>query len=321
MTTALIIMVWVLVAGFFAGTEIGAYRLNRVRLRHQVESGALLSRMLQHVVRHMERFVCMTLVAHNAAVYAASAVFTGVLLRRFEDAEGAEFAGTLVLAPVLLLFAEVLPKSIFHILPNRIMRWAAPVLWLTDTALYPISKLLLGVIGLWRRLVGASAAQGAQAFGAQHLHFLFEEGKSEGVITPQQDVMVKSILNLGNRQVRQSMVPLSHVRMVSVDAGRDEVTRTLKRHDHPRLPVYEGRRDNVVGILICLDYLGHEPMEPVATLMHEPTFLPHNARVDHAFRRMQRDGHTMAIVVDQRQRAIGIVTVDDLLQQMFISIS
>ena len=317
MSSVLLILAFALMAGFYAGAETGAYRLNRIRLRQRAQAGSRLARLQQHLLADTQAFVCMTLAGHNGAVYAATLLCTALLSAHFESHLTAELASTVILAPGLLLVAEVLPKSLFQVLPNRLLRWSSPMLLVSYVALWPVTKLLLGVVVLWRGLLGGRVAARQTVVTSQYLGFFLTEGKQEGVITPQQDLMVRNLMQLATRPVQRAMIPLARVRMISLDATGSEVEQLTAEHDHARLPVYEGSRSNVVGILLGLDHLCNSGGGDIRQLFRKPTFLKANLPLSDAFRLLQKAGQTMAVVVDARDRAIGIVTMGDLLQEIF----
>jgi len=316
----LLIGLSILVAGFFAGVETGAYRLNRIRLRQGAESGAWSAILLHGLVGHMERFVCMTLTGTNIAVYAATVLCTSLLIPHFHNQLWAELAGTLMLAPVLLLAADVIPKSLFQVLSDPLMRWCSLPLWVADKLLYPVSALLLVMLSFWHRLLGGRADPHQTVVTAQFLSSQLAAGTQEGVITAQQDIVVRNIMQLGTHSVRRVMVPLERVSMLSLDAPREEVVRTMTENDHELYPVYEGGRDNIVGIVQVLDFVCEGSEAPLGNFANEPVFLKSDLTMDDAFRQLQGVGQTMGIVVDARGRGLGIVTVDDLLRELFSSL-
>ena len=204
----------------------------------------------------MERFVCMTLTAHNAALYGATLFGTSLVKAYFPASDlAAELVSTVALAPVMLIFAEVIPKSLFQAFGDSLMRWSSPLLWLTDKLLFPVVALLLGMVAFWQsraRRPGRAAPHRRNSAVSQ---FAAGGGTKEGVITPQQDVIVRNILELRHRPVRQIMTPMSHVQMLRVDMDARQARREIARFSHARLPVYEGNPSNVVGSLRMLDFL------------------------------------------------------------------
>ena len=317
MANILFVILFALVSGFFSGAESGAYRLNRIRLRQRAKGGSRTARLLEGAVADMEGFVSMTLVGTNVSVYAATLFCTALLRDRFETPMMAEFASTLMLAPLLLLIAEILPKSLFQMLSDPLMRWASPVLWCCRWALWPVVKMLRGMLEIWRNFMPGRRTMNRPVVTSEYLRFFLEEGREEGVITPQQDLMVRNILQFERRPLHSVTIPLSEVRMISRGASREEINDTIARHDHARLPVFEGNRDHIVGVLLTLDYLCTEPQGDAARNMLEPTFLNASLPLDDAVQVLQREGRTLGVVVDERQRAVGIVTMGDLLQEIF----
>lgn len=314
-----LVVVGVLVAGFFAGAETGAYALNRIRLRHRVESGNWAAAMLQRVVGDMEQFVCLTLLAQNAAVYVATIGLAGSLMGFFETHFTAELVSTVTLAPVLLIVAEVLPKSIFYAVPDRLMQLSAPVLTLAHFLMWPLTRFLMAIVVLWRLPFGGGR-EAHHRISTHHLQFLLDEGRAEGVITPQQDVMVRNIMLLGERPLRFAMMPLDRVDMISADASRDEVKQRLARRDYRRVPVFEGARDRIVGILPVLDFLSNETAS-VRDAMWKPINLSSDTTIRQALHILQRERRPMGVVLADSGKAIGVVTVSDLLQQLFASVT
>ena len=314
-------MLFTFLAGLYGGSESGAYRINRVRLRRNAEAGSRLARLLQRVISHMEQFVCMTLVAQNASVYGATLAFTAMIAPRFKAVGWAELASTIILAPLLLVFVEVVPKSTFQAVPNALMRTLSPLLRLTHLALWPIVKLLLGVVTFWQRILGGRGRARGMVVTSQYLNFFLSEGTQEGVITKEQSVMVRNIMQMDTRPVRKIMTPLAQVHMIPADASREDALQIAAERTFSRLPVYEEKRDNVVGILLVLDYLCDGGDGEVRELLREPTRIAADLPIDDAFRMLQKVGQVMGIVVDGRGRALGMVTMGDLLQEIFSTLA
>jgi len=319
-STVLYIVICVLVAGFFSGSETGAYRLSRVRLRHQAESGSLMARMLRRVVSNMERFVCLTLIGTNTSVYAATGLLASVLAVHFKGARWGKFAGTMVLAPVMLIFAELLPKSVFQVWPNRLMRAVGPVLRVLDIGFRPLTMLLYSVVCLLRRLFRGSDETRQISGSADHFDLLLTEGRDEGVITAQQDLMVRNIMRLGKRRVASAMIPLGKVRMLPAEIAGADAVAEIGRHDHPRLPLYSNRREDIAGVLVVLEYLSAGADRPAKEYMYRPVFLDANLALDRGFKRLQEAGQVMGVVLNEKGRAVGIITMGDLLQEIFASV-
>jgi len=316
-TSILIIAAAAVAAGLYAGSESGAYRLNRIRVRRQAEGGGRLARMLQRLTADMERFVCVTLVATNLCHYVATLFCTAELRRFFRRDLSAEFAAVAILSPVLLIVSEILPKSIFQARPNRLLIWAAPILRLSEIVLWPVVQLLRGVILFWQGVFGGRRAARQPVVTSHYLNFYLAEGMQEGVITRQQDLMARNIMEFSRRPLRRVMTPLNRVRMMPRDGSVEEARAILLNNTHARLPICDGRRDNVVGVLLVVDYLCRGGSARADDAMMAPIRLDTNLPLNDAFKKLQDAGQTMGIVVDRQHRAVGIVTMSGLLQSIF----
>lgn len=316
----LLIGLSILAAGFFSGTETGAYRLNRIRLRKGVESGSWTAWLLDGVVANMQRFVCVSIVGVNIAVYAATGLCTSLLIPRLKNELMADLAATLLLTPALLILADVIPKSLFQVLSDSLMRWCSLPLWVADKLLLPVTALLQMMLNFLHYALGGRADPRQTVVTAQFLSIQLAAGTQDGVISAQQDIVVRNIMQLGARGVRRVMVPLERAAMLSLDVPRDEAIRAMAAQDHEFFPVYEGTRENVIGIVQVLDFVCEGSQAPLGNFVTEPVFLKSDLTMDDAFRRLQQAKHTMGIVVDARGNALGIVTVDDLLRELFSSL-
>ena len=320
MTNMLIILAAALASALYSGAESGAYRLNRIRLRRQAESGSRIARMLQRLTANMERFVCSLLVANNLCHYVATLFCTAELRRFFARGMTAELAAVAVLSPVLLIVSEILPKSLFQARPNRLLLWTAPILRLSDWVFWPVVQLLRGVIVFWQGVFGGRRAARQPVVTSHYLNFYLAEGMSEGIITRQQDLMARNIMEFSSRPLRRVMTPLNRVRMMPREAPAQEVCVLLRNNTHSRIPVYEERRDHVVGVLVVVEYLCREGSARVAEAMMPPILLDATLTLNDAFAKLQDAGQTMGIVVNRQRKAVGVVTMGGLLQSIFGSL-
>lgn len=309
----LLALLCVAAQGFFSGSEIGAYRLNRIRLRHRAEAGDPRAHALAKLLRRPQEFVCMTLAGTNVSVYGASAIATAL----FVPVAGryAEVVATLALAPVLLVFAEVLPKSIFHSYPNRIMfalRWP---LVLAHYALWPATWVLVQVAGAIDRLAGAPPEKGWE-LSLRRLFDFFAEGAREGVLTREQNAMAQNVMKFSETPVSRVMIPLDKVALVPTGIAPQGLRVLLVERDHTRLPVYEGERGRLAGVLNVLDYLCAEGDPPLGEVVRPLAEVPAEATVGDAFASLQERRQVMAAVADADGRALGIVTMKDLVEEV-----
>ena len=312
-------------AAFFSGSETGAYRVNRVRLRLANERGRRGAGALSELVRDMPGLICVTLIGTNTSVYTATALATGLWESAMGPSLWAELLATLSLAPVLLVFAEVLPKNIFNAEADRLMYAGAPVLRACGAAFRAIGlvAILKGISRLWTRLAQRRRADGRPAvdpFPAQaRLRSIMRDSAAEGIVTPYQNELVEKIINLRNVHVGDAMVPAAQVRSVRQDVGSDELFRVIGDCRFNRLPVMDPTDRDVVGVLAVYDLLqglapGEEP--DLARFSRPAVILSPAMTVTQAIFALQRNRAAMAIVRSPEGRYVGIVTLKDLVEEI-----
>lgn len=313
-TSLLMILLFALLAGFYSGVETGAYCLSRVRLRHGVTAGQSQARVLSGIVGDMRGLVCTTLAGHNIAVYLATA-FCTALWAGVSDSYAA-LLSTLTLAPILLVVAEMTPKTLFQSRPNRLMYRVARVVAFSKGFLYPVVMLLKGITVLADRAFGRKAASPRAVLDAQRLHHYFREGVEEGTLSAEQSRMARNIMRLEQIPLGQIMIPVEDVAMIPEDAARDALSELARRGTYSRFPVYREDPRNVVGILVLLDFLCGEDKPRVQECVRPALDLEEPMPIDDAFFRLQRARQPMGIVRDAEGRAVGIVTMKDLVEEI-----
>jgi CBS domain containing-hemolysin-like protein len=313
----------VLLAALANGIETGLYRLNRIRLRLRAEAGDRRASILLTLLGDLRGMIIVCLISTNAGQFLATAVATMLVAGSgwVGTSSGVELLTTLILTPLLFVFADVAPKSIFtaeadHWLYPMARPLRAAYLLLKKTGVVPA---LNGLSNLVLRAVKRAGVEAAEPFTPrQRLRALLSESHTEGVITGYQHELVHRVLGLRERLVRDVMIPMNRVAGVPVGITRPAFIEELRRHSFSRLPVWDGRRENIVGIVHINDVLAAQgDAMDLATLMHrEIVIVPPDMPVGQAMFRLRQSRAAMAIVRDERGRAIGILTIKDLVEEV-----
>ncbi len=311
------------VAALANGMETGLYRLNRIRLRLRGGQGDRRAAVLLALLKDLHGTIIVCLIACNGGVYLTTIVVTTLVAASgwVETAVGVEVLATAILTPLFFVFTEVAPKSIFALEADRWtyplahpMRWAYALL--RGVGLVPALK---GVSNLVLRIARTCGAEGANPFTPrQRLRAVIREGVAEGVITGYQDELVEKVLGLRERPVRQVMISMRYVAAVPANVSRQRFSRELSRHSYTRLPVYEKHRDNVVGIVRINDVLAEwgQAFDLSRVMSREVVTVPPEMTVSAAMLRMRGARAAMAVVRDTRGRAVGIITIKDLVEEI-----
>jgi putative hemolysin len=313
----------ILIAGVSNGMETGLYRVNRVRLRLRADAGDQRARMLQRLVADLRGQIIVCLIGYNSGVYLTTATVTMMVAGTgwARDEVGVSILATAILTPIFFVFTDVTPKSVLTYEADRWMYRLAPVLRGAYGLLRvfpPLVPALKGTSTLVLSLAGGRRAGANPFHPRQWLRGLLREGAADGVITGYQNELVEKVLGLRDRLVRHVMIPISRVTSVSADTGRESFVRQLRGHSYSRLPVWEERRDHIVGIVHIRDVLasargGLDLRELVdGDLVTVPPEMP----VGQALFRMRRQREAMAVVREGRGRTLGILTIKDLVEEI-----
>jgi putative hemolysin len=315
-TDYLLIAACIALAGFHAGSEMGLYCLNRLRLRLGVQRGRPAARALQRLLARPTLAISTMLVGTNLGYYLATVLATEQI-RQAGWPGHAELYSGLIMPPVLLIFAEVVPKSLFQHHADRLMGGAVWPLRLSEVLFYPLSALLRLISAVPRRLLRAPSAGRRAPLTAETFRFYLGAGAAEGVLSSFQRTMAENILRLKSLRVEAVMTPLGEAVMVPEDASGQALLEALRPHRYSRIPVHAASRQQVVGVVNILDVAMAEGEVPAAgELAREAVSLPRWASVADALARLRRSRTQFAVVTDAAGGAVGIVTVKDLVEEI-----
>jgi CBS domain containing-hemolysin-like protein len=288
---------------------------NRLKLRHLAESGHRVAAAYLEAFRKPERILSTAKmggpIAHVIAASAATFALLPVL------GGGAPLIVTAVLTPLMLIFVEIIPKAITR-------EWATPlILWLyrpltwASVVLMPFVVFSNLIVGALLRLVGAREPDSRHFVSREELKALLVLEPGEADVTTQEAELIGKIFDLGDTTVREVMVPLVEVAMLPEDASPEEAIRIIYQRGFSRIPIYRERESNVVGVVAAMDLLsrGAEAAR-LAELARQPYYVPESKRIDDLLREMQRHRIHLAVVVDEYGGSTGIVTLEDIVEEI-----
>jgi len=320
----LVAVAGLLLAALANGVETGLYRLNRIRLRLRIESGDRRASILQRMVEDLRGMIIVCLVGTNASEFIVTAVVTGLVASAgwVESDLGVELLTTAILTPILFVFGTVIPKSLFTAEADHWLYGLARPLsashWMVRKS--GLVAALNGISNTIVRLMRCSETEATtDPFQPrQRLRAILSEGAAEGVISGYQHELASKVLEMRERPVRDVMIPMARVAAVAADIRRETFIEELRRHSFSRLPVWEGRRDNVVGIVHINDVLaaGGEGFDLAALMRRDFLKIPADTTVSQALLKLRKTRSAMAVVLDEKERAIGILTVKDLVEEI-----
>jgi CBS domain containing-hemolysin-like protein len=313
----------VLVSALAAGMETGLYRLNRIRLRLRADSGDRRAKTLQDLLGDLRGQIIVCDVSVNLGDYLTTAMLTSLVASAgwVDSPAGIELVTTPIAAMILFVFGNVVPKSVFVAVADH---WMYPLARPLKVAYVVYCRTgvvpaLSGLSTLVLRVIRRGKAAAADPFHPrERLRAILREGSAEGVISGYQHELVGKVLGLREQLVHAVMIPIGRVAAVAADIDRERFLAELRRHSFSRLPVWEGRRENVVGIVHIMDVLaaGEGPVDLRALMNRDFASVPPDMTVPQALLKLRKARASIAVVRDDKGRAVGVITIKDLVEEV-----
>ncbi|WP_417223459.1 HlyC/CorC family transporter [Amphritea sp.] len=308
----------ILCSAFFSSSETGMMSLNRYRLRHLVKNrhrGAIKANKL---LKRPDRLIGVILIGNNFVNILASAIATIIAVKIW--GESGIFIATAALTLVILIFAEVSPKTVAALHPEKVAFPAAYVLQPLLKLLYPLVWMVNLITNNLLKLLGIKVTTGENHhLSTEELRTLVNE--SGAVLQQRNQSMLLGVLELDDVTVNDIMIPRNEVGGIDMDNDLEEIIDQLSKTAHTRMPVYRGELNKVVGILHMRNLaqvFRQESVTKAAILqvIHEPYFVPESTPLQTQLLNFQQENRRIALVVDEYGDIQGIVTLEDILEEI-----
>lgn len=321
-----------LLEAFFVAAEIALVSIRRSRVDQLVDEGSRGARRVRRLLDDPGRFLAvsqlgLTFIGFFASAYAALSLVDG-LKRVLQQASVPEDTAalvalitvTVILALFTIVFAELVPKTLALANPERYaLALSRPIDFLARL-LGPVVVMLTWLTRNITRILGSEVSSEA-AITAEELRLIVERGGEQGVLEAEEEHMINAVIELGGRRVHEVMVPRVSIVGIRADATFEDAIDIVIEGGHSRIPVYENSFDEVVGILYAKDLLPYlktdaAPRPALRKLLRAPVLVPESMTIDDLLHELQRRKVHIAIVLDEYGGTAGIVTIEDLLEEI-----
>ncbi len=311
--SVLLIIILVFCSSYFSATETAFSCLNRTRLKTLAEKGNRRAATTLALSERYDKLLTSILVGNNIVNITMTAVSTLLFVRLFPDI-GATLS-TIVITIVVLIFGEVSPKSLAKASPEKFAMAATPIMRIIVWILTPINFLFTQ----WQRMLNKLFKISAQSAMTQdELLTLVDEVAQDGSIDEEEGDLLRSAIEFTDQEAQDILTPREDLEAVSLTAPKEEIAEVFSETRYSRLPVYDGSVDNIVGVLYQKDFYTGTGISPatIQELMKEPVYVPQTVKIDDLLRQLQRCKSHIAVVTDEYGGTMGIVTMEDILEEL-----
>ncbi len=291
---------------FFAGTESAFTNFNRIRLAAWKREQKRFIKATDFFTEQPEDFFSTILIGNNFSSILYTTFITVVLIRFLDES-----VAWALLTVIIVYFGEIFPKTLFRMMADRIVRPSLTVVYAIYFLLKPLISVLNRFINLFLNLLGVRHKEVRDYFSREELHFLLHAGTDE----PDEQKYISNILEFKTVKVREAMIPRAEVVAVKADSDWDTVVDVLSEYDLNFVMMYDDSIDNITGVLFAYELLNGDT--DISERIRPVRFVPENKSCAALLREFQDENITVAVVVDEYGGTAGIVTLDDLVDEVF----
>ena len=306
----LIVAFFLALQAFFAGSEIAIVSCDKVKMKELAENGSKSASLVLESFLEIEKFVSTSLVGINLSLITNTIVLTFFLHNYL--GKGGEFYAILILSPLVVIFGQVVPKAIFQKRRNTMVLWSIYPLWFASKLFAPILSMVNIFVEGLLRLIGSTENPFLTREELLHAIDIDDNKLKIGY----REKIIKRIFRFSETAIDEVMIPLAHVCALSEDTPVREAIKLIRETGHSRIPIYKERIDHITGILIAFYLLGAGPDEPIKNYSRAPFFVPETKAVDELLDEMKRGLAGMAVVVDEYGGAVGVITLEDIIEEV-----
>ena len=327
-------IILILINAFFASSELAVLSLNENKTRKQAEDGDKKAAMLLRMVEAPSSFLStiqigITLAGFLASAFAASnfAARLSALLRGWGLtllSPGALYSVcvvliTLILSYFTLIFGELVPKRIAMKSPEKVAKFAGPVILGLATVMKPVVALLAASTNLVLRLIGIDPKAENEQVTEEEIRMMVDIGEEKGVIEGSEAELIENVFEFNNITAADVMVHRTDMTALCIRDSAEEILAVIRESGFSRFPIYDEDADDIVGVLSTREFLlnaqSASPL-PLGKLLRAPYLVPETIRADVLLREMQKKKAHMAIVLDEYGGTSGLITMEDLLEEI-----
>jgi CBS domain containing-hemolysin-like protein len=295
---------------FFAGSETAFVTTNRFRYEVWLRQNKKAAVNAKKYFTHPELFLSTTLVGNNIANIVTSSYATIYLVGYFDEA-----LSWAIITLTVLLFGEIIPKILFRTYANNIILKIIYLIKFFHFLLNPLINLATRTSNFVLGILNISKETHQNILDKTDIEVLFKEARINGLVDDEDHKIISRVLDLPNRLVREAMIPRAMLRASDYTKGIAGVKNAMIKSGYSKIPVYKGSVDNIIGIVFMFDLLSDA--ENLDQILSPVQFTPENKRCNELLQEFRHNNSTVAVVIDEYGGTAGLVTIEDLMEELF----
>ena len=301
-------------SAFFSASETAFSSLNQIRLKSRAEDGDSSAARVLNMAGQYDKLLSTILIGNNIVNIAAASIGT-ILFTRMLGAERGATVSTIVLTIIVLIFGEVTPKSLAKEMPEKVATAVSPFLVLLMALMTPLTWLFTQ----WKKLLGRFVHSGeADTITEGELMTMVSEAENDGELTDRESELIRSAIEFDDVEVEEILTPRVDVVAVEDDIPLEELAQTFAESGYSRLPVYHGTIDNIIGVVHEKDfYIARlKKATKIDDLVVPTLYTTGSTQISQLLRTLREQHHHLAVVVDEYGGTEGIITLEDILEEL-----
>ncbi|GAB6168867.1 hemolysin family protein [Clostridium carnis] len=314
----ILLVILLVMSGFFSMSETALMALSKIRIRHMVDEGVKGAKLVEKLTEDPSRLLGAILIGNNIVNIGASALATSIALKTL--GESGVGIVTIVMTILVLIFGEITPKSIAKQNSEKVALKVSKTINLIVKIFRPFIAIFTVISGVFIRLLGGDPKASEPFITEEELRTMVGVSEEEGVLEGVEKEMIFNVFDFADAQVKDVMVQRVDVIAVDVNANYEEVFDVIQREQFSRIPVYNQTIDDVVGILNVKDLImasQNKEEFKVIDYMRDPYYTFEFKKIKELFNEMKKTRNHIAVVLDEYGGNVGIVTIEDLIEEVF----
>ncbi len=313
-----VLVVMVILSFVFSASETALMSVNKIKLRNMVDDGVVGAKKVEKLLEKQKEVLTTLLISNNIINISASAIATSVAVKHTDTVPNAVFYTTATLTILILIFGEVIPKNVAAKYAETILITFSPIISFSLMILKPFEAILNFVSKVIMRLFRIDIDKKVEIITEDELKTMVNVSHEEGILEVHESKMINNIFEFADQDAQDIMTPRVNMVCISVEATYDEVVKTYEEERFSRLPVYEGDVDNIIGVLYIKDIAFCDDKNfNIADFIREAYIVYETKKIDELFSIMKQNRMSMAVVLDEYGATAGLVTFQDIIEEIF----